>query len=164
MPGPSSIPTISNANATEKDSEQKNSKQTKKNTTTTKNADTRTRWSSDKLNQLATKNQKQQQRTTPKTPKGVSKAKTKHSTPLTNSNERAKQAAIQESMKTNPIRRKQRTTSDTDISNRSFIIFNTPDPKPKSIKVFNIDVDPHDDQSYDIVTSNNPEDLMETIR
>ena len=76
IPGPSSIPTRSNANATKKDSEQKDSKQTKKKTSTTKNANTRTRWSRDKLIQIATENQKQQQRTAPKTPKGVSKVKT----------------------------------------------------------------------------------------
>ena len=104
MHGPSSIPTRSNANATKKNSEQKDNKQTKKKTTTTKNANTRTRWSRDNLIQKATKNQKQQQRTTPKTPKGVSKGKTKLSTPPKNFNERAKQAAIQESMKANSIR------------------------------------------------------------
>ena len=65
-------------------------------------------------------------------------------------------------MKANSTRRKQRTTSDADTSKKSFLIFNTPDPKPKSIKVINIDADSHDDQSYEIVTSNNPEDFMKT--
>ena len=90
-------------------------KQTKKKDTATKNIDTRTIWSRDKLIQIATKNQRQQQYTTPKTPKGVSKAKTKHSTPLFNFNERAKQAAILNSKETNSTRRNIPSMSDTDI-------------------------------------------------
>ena len=81
---------------------------------------------------------------------------------MTDFNERAKHVAIQESKKANSIQREPCTNSDTDTSNRSFLIFNTPDPKPKSIKVFNIDADSKDDQSYEIVSSNNPEDFMKT--
>ena len=95
-------------------------KQTKKKHMATKNINTRTKWSRAKLTQIATKNQRQQQNTTSKTPKGVSKAKTKHSTPLSNFNERAKQAAILNSKETNSIRRKLPSMSDTDTSNRSF--------------------------------------------
>ena len=61
-----------------------NTNQTKKKHTLTKKNNSRTIWSRDKLIQIATKNQRQQQSTIPKTPKGVSKAKTKHSTPLAN--------------------------------------------------------------------------------
>ena len=59
-------------------------KRTKKKHTATKNINTRTISSRDKLIQIATKNQRQQQYTTSKTPKAVSKAKTKNSTPLFN--------------------------------------------------------------------------------
>ena len=121
MPGPSSIPTKSNANVTKKVSEQKGVKQTKKKTTITKNANTRTRWSKDKIIQIATKNQKQQQSKLPRTPKGVIKSKAEHSTPLTNFNERAKQAAMQNSMEASSIRRQKHTTPNTDTSNRSFL-------------------------------------------
>ena len=123
-------------------------KQTKKKHTVTKNSNTRTIWSRDKLIQIATKNQRQQQYTTSKTPKGVSKAKTKHSTPIVNFNERAKQAAIQNSKEPNSIRRNTPPLSDTDTSNRSFLIFNTPVPQPKSIKIYNVEANPHDERSY----------------
>ena len=99
-------------------------KQTKKKYTATKKKNTRSIWSIDKLMQIATKNQRQQQYITLKTPKGVSKAKTKQSTPLANFNKRAKQAAILNSKETNSIRRSLPSMSDTDTSNRSFLIFN----------------------------------------
>ena len=120
-PGPSRKSTSNKANT----------KQTKKNHTVTKNSNTRTIWSRDKLIQIATKNQRQQQYTTSKTPKGVRKTKTKHSTPIVNFNERAKQAAILNSKEPNSIRRNTPLLSDTDTSNRSFLIFNTPVPQPK---------------------------------
>ena len=75
-PGPSRKSTSNKANT----------KQTKKKHTVTKNSNTRTIWSRDKLIQIATTNQRQQQYTTSKTAKGVSKAKTKHSTPIVNFN------------------------------------------------------------------------------
>ena len=151
IPGPSRKPT----------SNKDNTKQTKKKYTVTKNSNTKTIWSRDKLIQIATKNQRQQQHTSSKTPKGVSKAKTKHSTPLVNFNERAKQAAILNSKETNPIRRNTPPLSDTDTSNRSFLIFNTPTPQPKSIKVYNVEADPYDEQSYEVITSNDAQDFME---
>ena len=120
------------------------------------------KWSRDKLIQIATRNQRQQQSTIPKTPKGVSKAKTKHSTPIANFNERAKQAAILNSKEQNSIRRNTTPLSDTDMSNRSFLIFNTPVPQPKSIKVYNVEADPHDERSYEVITSNDAQDFMET--
>ena len=162
MPGTPSIPTRSNANATKKDSEQKESKQTKKKTITKKNDNTRTRWTKDKITKTATKNQKQQLSKIPRTPKGVIKSKAKHSTPLTNFNERVKQAAIRNSMEACSIRRQKLTTSDTDTSNRSFLIFKTTDPQPSSIKVFYIDAESPDEQSYEIITSNNAGDFLET--
>ena len=146
MPRPSSIPTRSNANVTKKISEQKEIKQTKKKTTITKNANTRTRWSKDKIIQIAFKNQKQQQSKPSRTPKGVIKSKAEHSTPLTNFNKRAKQAAMQNSLEASSIRRQKHTNSDTDTSNRSFLIFKTPDPQPSSITVFYIDAEPSNEQ------------------
>ena len=137
-------------------------KQTKKKHTATKNSNTRTIWSRDKLIQIATKNQRQQQYTTSKTPKGVSKAKTKHSSPLFKFNERAKQAAILNSKETNSTRRNIPLMSDTDTSNRSFLIFNTPDPQSKSMKFYNVEADSHDQRSYEVITSNNAQDFMET--
>ena len=137
-------------------------KQTKKKHTATKNSNTKTIWSRDKLIQIAKKNQRQQQYTTSKTSKGVSKAKTKHSTPIVNFNERATQAAILNSKETNSMRRNTPPMSDTDTSNRSFLIFNTPDPQPKSMKIYNVEADPHDEQSYEVITSNNAQDFMET--
>ena len=132
-------------------------KQIKKN-----NSNTRTIWSRDKLIQIATKNQRQQQQyTTSKTPKGVSKAKTKHSTPIVNFNERAKQAAILNSKETNSIRRSPPPMSDTDTSSRSFLIFNTPVSQPKSIKIYNVEADRHDERSYEVITSNDAQDFME---
>ena len=112
--------------------------------------------------QIATKDQRQQQYITLKTPKAVSKAKTKHSTPLANFNKRAKQAAILNSKETNSIRRSLPSMSDTDTSNRSFLIFNTPDQQPKSMKIYNVGDDSQNERSYEIITSNNAQDFMET--
>ena len=137
-------------------------KQTKKKHTATKIKNTRSIWSRDKLIQIATKNQRQQQNITLKTPKGVSKAKTKHNTPLVNFNERAKQAAVLNSKKTNSIRRSLPSLSDTEASNRSFLIFDTTDPQPKSMKIYNVEDDSQDERSYEIITSNNAQDFMET--
>ena len=137
-------------------------KQTKKKHTATKNINTRTIWSRDKLIHIATKNQRQQQNKTSKTPKGVSKAKTKHSTPLFNFNERAKQAAILNSKETNSMRRNLPSMSDTDTSHRSFLIFNTPDSQPKSMKIYNVEAHSQDERSYEIITSNNAQDFMDT--
>ena len=161
MAGPSRIPTGSSANVTKKVPKQRDTKQTKKETSTAKMANTRTRWSKDKIIQIATKNQKQQQSKVSRTPKGVTKSKAKHSTPLTSFNERAKQAAMQNSIEASSIRRRIHTTSDTDTCNRSFLIFKTPDPQPSSIKVFNIDAESPNEQTYEIKTSNNAGDFME---
>ena len=150
-PGPSKKSTSNKANT----------KQTMKKHTVTKNSNTRTIWSRDKLMQIATKNQRQQQYTTSKTPKGVSKAKTKHSTPIVNFNERAKQVAILNSKEPNSIRRNTPPLSDTDTSNRSFLIFNTPVPQPKSKKIYNVEANPHDERSYEVLTSNDAQDFME---
>ena len=136
-------------------------KQTTMKHTVTKNSNTRTIWSRDKLIQIATKNQRQQQYTTSKTSKGVSKAKTKHSTPIVNFNERAKQAAILTSNEKNSMRRNTPPMSDTDTSNRLFLIFNTPVPQPKSIKIYNVEADPHDERSYEIITSYDAQNFME---
>ena len=51
---------------------------------------------------------------------------------------------------------------DTDTSNRSFLIFNNPDPQPKSVKIYNVEADSHDERSYEVTTSNNAQDFMET--
>ena len=137
-------------------------KQTEKKHTATKNSNTRKIRSRDELIQIATKNQRQQQYTTSKTSKGISKAKTKHSTPIVNFNERAKQAAILNSKETNSMRRNTPPMSDTDTSNRSFLIFNTPATQPKSMKIYNVEADPHDERSFEVITSNDAQDFMET--
>ena len=58
-------------------------------------------------------------------------------------------------------RRLPSTTSDTD-TNRSFLIFNTPTPQPPSIQIFNVDTDTPGTAPFEIVTSNDPTDFMET--
>ena len=158
----SSTANINEVSGTTKTSNKANTNQTKKKHTLTKKSNSRTIRSRDKLLQIATKNQRQQQSTIPKTPKGVSKAKTKHSTPLANFNERAKQAAILNSKEQISIRRNTTPLSDTDMSNRSFLIFNTPVPQPKSIKNYNVEADPHDERSYEVINSNDAQDFMET--
>ena len=86
----------------------------------------------------------------------------KQSTPLSNFNERSKLAAIKCSQEKNSARRTQSAEPDTETSNRSILIFDTPEPQPTSIQVFNIETDSQDEQSYQVITSNNPEDFMET--
>ena len=58
--------------------------------------------------------------------------------------------------------RLQSAISDTQ-TNRSFLIFKTPEPQPPSIQVFNVDADPSNSDSYEIIASNDPNDFMETI-
>ena len=88
--------------------------------------------------------------------------KSEKSTPLPNFNEHAKLAAIK-SKKADTMRRTQSKNSKTETSHRSFLIFNTPEPQPASIKVFNIEADSQDEQPYQIITSNNAEVFMETF-
>ena len=114
-----------------------------------------TKWSKEKVIKLSTKNQREQQH-----PKGSNKPKNKQSTPVQSFNEKAKQAALKHSM-TASTRRLPSTTSDTD-TNRSSLIFNTPTPQPPSIQIFNFDTDIPGTTSFEIITSNDPTDFMET--
>ena len=41
------------------------------------------------------------------------------------------------------------------------MIFNTPTPQRKSIKIYNVEADPYDEQSYEVITSNDAQDFME---
>ena len=58
-------------------------------------------------------------------------------------------------------RRLPSTASDT-YTNRSFLIFNTPTPQPSSIQIFNVDTDIPGTAPFEIITSNDPTDFMET--
>ena len=58
-------------------------------------------------------------------------------------------------------RRLPSTTSDTD-TNRSFLIFNKPIPQPSSIQIYNVDTDMPGTPLFEIITSNDPTDFMET--
>ena len=134
-----------------------------KTTTNTKEAPKpATRWSKERVRKIATKNQRQHQKANTNITKGVKTTKGKkseHSTPLS-FNEKAKPAAIRQSMIAS-TRRMQSTTSDTETK-RSFLIFNTPTPQPPSMQIFNIETETPTGNSYEIITSNNPNDFMET--
>ena len=112
---------------------------------THKKESTNTKWSKEKL-LIATRNQKIQQKPKAKHPKGGKKPKSKQSTPIQSFNEKAKQAALRQSL-TASTRRLQSATSDTD-TNKSFLIFNTPIPQPPSIQIFNIEAEPTNNDPY----------------
>ena len=114
-----------------------------------------TKWSKEKVIKLATENQREQQQS-----RGSKKPKDKQSTPVQSFNEKAKQAALKHSL-TASTRRLPSATSDTD-TNRSFLIFNTPTPQPPSIQIFNVDTDLPGTAPFEIITSNDPTDSMET--
>ena len=84
-----------------------------------------TKWSKEKVIKLAIKNQREQQHSN-----GSKKLKNKQSTPVQSFNEKAKQAALKQSL-TASTRRLPSATPDTD-TNRSFLISNTPTPQPPS--------------------------------
>ena len=109
---------------------------------------------------VTTKNIKEQQQQKVKHPKGSKKPKSKQSTPFQSFNEKAKQAALRQSLSASK-RRLQSATSDTD-TNRSFLIFNTPISQSPSIKIFNVDTEPTSKDPYEIIASNDPTDFMET--
>ena len=162
LPGPSSIPpkTIQKKAPkrprTETAPDVKTSNRPKKQTTTS------TKWSKATIRKIATKNQKEHLKSNTRFPKGdeANKGrKTKQSIPLS-FNEKAKQAAIRQSMVAS-ARRLQSVTSDTE-TNRSFLIFNTPTPQPTSIHIYNIDAEPPIEKKFKIITSNNQKDFMET--
>ena len=117
----------------------------------------KTKWSKEKVIKLATKNQREQQQ-----PKRKNKPKNKQSTPLHSFNEKAKQAALKHSMAAS-TRRLPSSNSDTD-TNRSFLIFNTPIPQPPSIQIYNVDTDIPGTPPFEIITSNDPTDFMETSK
>ena len=114
-----------------------------------------TKWSKEKVIKLATKNQREQQHS-----KGSKKRKNKQRTPVQSFIEKAKQAALKQSL-TASTRRLPSATSDTD-TNRSFLIFNTPTPQPPCIQIFNVDTDLPRPAHFEIITSNDPTDFMET--
>ena len=75
---------------------------------------------------------------------------------------KAKQAALKHSMAAS-TRRLPSSNSDTD-TNRSFLIFNTPIPQPPSIQIYNVDTDMPGTPPFEIITSNDPTDFMETSK
>ena len=155
-PGPSRIqnkPVTSAPKRTRSDLESSNKPKKR----TCKKEPIKTKWSKEKVIKLATKNQREEQQ-----PKGNNKPKNKQSTPVQSFNEKAKQAALKHSM-TASTRRLSSTTSDTD-TNRSFLIFNTPTPQPSSIQIFNVDTDIPGTAPFEITTSNDPTDFMETSK
>ena len=127
---------------------------------TYKKETTNTKWSKEKILKIATKKQKEQQQPKVNHPKGGKKPKSKQSTPVQSFHEKAKQAALRQSL-TASTRRLQSATSDTD-TNRSFLIFNTPIPQPPSKQIFNVDAEPTRNDPYEIIASNDPTDFMET--
>ena len=131
IPGPSRIqkrPVTSAPKRTRSDLEASNKPKKR----TCKKEPMKTKWSKEKVIKLATKNQREQQQL-----KGNNKPKNKQSTPLHSFNEKAKQAALKQSMAAS-TRRLPSSNSDTD-TNRSFLIFNTPTPQPPSIQIYNVD-------------------------
>ena len=156
IPGPSrtqSKPVTSAPKRTRSDLESSNKPKKR----TCKKEPIKTKWSKEKVIKLATKNQREQQQ-----PKGSKKPKNKQSTPVQSFNEKAKQAALKHSMIAS-TRRLPSTTSDTD-TNRFFLIFNTPTPQPPSIQIPNVDTDIPGTAPFEIITSNDPTDFMETSK
>ena len=156
IPGPSRIqsrPVTSAPKRTRSDLEASNKPKKR----TCKKEPIKTKWSKEKVIKLATKNQREQQQ-----PKGNNKPKNKQSTPLHSFNEKAKQAALKHSMAAS-TRRLPSSNSDTD-TNRSFLIFNTPIPQPPSIQIYNVDTDIPGTPPFEIITSNDPTDFMETSK
>ena len=60
-------------------------------------------------------------------------------------------------------RRLPSSNSDTD-TNRSFLIFDTPISQPPSIQIYNVDTDIPGTPPFEIITSNDPTDFMETSK
>ena len=156
IPGPSRIqirPVMSAPKRTRSELEASNKPKKR----TCKKEQIKTKWSKEKVIKLATKNQREQQQ-----PKGNNKPKNKQSTPLHSFNEKAKQAALKHSMAAS-TRRLPSSNSDTD-TNRSFLIFNTSIPQPPSIQIYNVDTDIPGTPPFEIITSNDPTDFMETSK
>ena len=153
IPGPSKRPITSAPKRTRSDLEA-NIKPKKR---TCKKEPMKTKWSKEKVIKLATKNQREQQQ-----PKGNNKPRNKQSTPLHSFNEKAKQAALKQSMAAS-TRRLPSSNSDKD-ANRSFLIFNTPTPQPPSIQIYNVDTDIPGTPPFEVITSNDPLDFMETSK
>ena len=154
IPGPSRTPSQTTTSAPKKTrSDIESSNKPKKRNF--KKEPINTKWSREKVIKLATKNQREQQHS-----KGSKKPKNKQSTPVQSFNEKAKQAALKQSL-TASTRRLPSATSDTD-TNRSFLIFNTPTPQPPSIQIFYVDTDLPGTAPFEIITSNDPTDFMET--
>ena len=112
-----------------------------------------TKWSTDKLVELATQNQRRQYapKSRPsKTQSGMTKKKNRQSTPKSSFKYKAQQAALLESANLSQVKPgpspncSQFSQKDSEISNRSFPIFNVDDPKPSKSKL-------------NISTPNNPE-------
>ena len=87
-------------------------------------------------------------------------SKSKQSTPIQTFNEKAKQAALRQSLSASTSRL-QSATSDKE-TNSSFLIFNTHVQQPPSIQIFNVDAEPTNNGSYEIIARYNPTDFMET--
>ena len=95
-----------------------------------------------------------------KDPGNEKKTKTKQSTLIYSFNEKAKRAALRQTMDIS-TRRVQCATSDTETSH-SFLIFKTPEPKPPTIQIVKVNADPTNENSYKITASNDTNDYMET--
>ena len=128
---------------------------------------TETKWSKDKLVKLATKNQRRQQ-SLPKAPSGTTKKKNKQSTPKSNFNHKAQQAALLESANWSQVKpitsrnQAQGSQDESEISNRSFLIFNVDTPQPSSIQTHIVDPEEPGQPQRIIYTSNDPTDFMTT--
>ena len=142
-----------------------------KKTTPNRKAKVETKWSKDKLVKLATKNQRRQQEHKPHTHKtlnGTTKKKLKQSTPKLSFNYKAQQAALFESANLSQVQpstsrnQTQQSQDESEVSNRSFLIFNVDVPPPNSIQTHLIDSEEPGQPQHVIHTSNEPSDFMVT--
>ena len=144
---------------------------TTKKTTLNRKAKVERKWSKEKLVKLATKNQRRQQEHKPrvhKTPAGTTKKKLKQSTLKLSFNHKAQQAALLESANLSQVQpstsrnQTQQSLDESEVSNRSFLIFNVDVPQPNSIQTHLIDSEETGQPQHVILTSNDPSDFMVT--
>ena len=142
-----------------------------KKSTPNRKAKVETKWSKDKLVKLATKNQRRQQEHKPnthKTPTGTTKKKLKQSTLTLSFNYKAQQAALLISANLSQVQpstsrnQTQQSQDESEVSIRSFLIFNVDVPPPNSIQTHLIDSKEPGQPQHVIHTSNEPSDFMVT--
>ena len=103
-----------------------------------------------------------------KTPSGTTKKKNKQRTPKSNFNHKAQQAALLESAnwsQVKPIKSRnqaQGSQDESEISSRSFLLFNVDTPQPGSIQTHIVDPEGPGQPQHIIYTSNDPTDFMIT--